>query len=301
MLPQFAREQHFDLDRACVGLQRILWGLFKKVVIADRLAPYVDAVFGNPVHHNGATLTLATYAFALEIYCDFSGYSDIAIGSAKILGIDLMRNFDRPYSSQSITEFWRRWHISLSSWLRDYLYISLGGNRRGTLRTYVNLMITMVLGGLWHGASWTFLIWGALQGLMLCCSRLTLPVRDRLVAAMHLPRWLVGTWRTVVTFHLVCLSWIFFRAATLRDALTILGRIFARWHAPFLDKPLLVHAAFGVLVLLSVEVLQGRFGSMLSWVGERRSAMRWTIWYGLLFSIVLFGVESGTQFIYFQF
>ena len=301
MIPQFEGVQRFDLDRACLGLQRILWGLFKKVVIADRLAPYVEAVYGNVSHHNGATLVLATYAFAFEIYCDFSGYSDMAIGSAQLLGFELMRNFERPYFSRTMTEFWRRWHISLSSWLRDYLYISLGGNRGSKVLLYRNLMITMVLGGLWHGANWTFLIWGALQGIFLCLSRATLGFRDNLIARLRLPTVIVDPWRMFVTFQLTCCSWIFFRSASLRDAVVIFENILSPWKAPFLDKGLLVHAGFGVAILLLVEALEARVGSVQRWISQQRAPLRWALWYGLLSSIVLFGVESGSQFIYFQF
>lgn len=301
LLPQLKNSATLDWARVVSGVQLVLWGLFKKVVIADWLAIYVDAVYGNVGAHEPATYLLATYAFAFQIYCDFSGYSDIAIGSARILGLDLMENFRRPYFSTSITEFWRRWHISLSTWLRDYLYIPLGGNRRGIGRTYANLLITMVLGGLWHGASWNFVIWGALHGGLLALSRVTLQVRDRIYCRMRIGPALKNAFRIIITFHLVCIGWVFFRAETLSDATTILTGFLGPFGRPMLRPDVLGHAALGLVVLLMVEVWQ-----------EKRRPVRWTslpisalvragLLYGLLLSIVLFGVETGSQFIYFQF
>ena len=301
LLPQLDAVKRFDWERCLSGVQLILFGLFKKVVIADRLALYVDAVYGNVGAHGATTNIIATYAFAFQILCDFSGYSDIAIGSARVLGFDLMENFRRPYFSQSITEFWRRWHISLSSWLRDYLYIPLGGNRGGAIATYRNLMITMMLGGLWHGASWNFVIWGTLQGVMLTVSRLTLPARDRLLDRLGTPIWLRTGVRVVVTFHLACLSWVFFRADTLGDALGILGSLFGPWRAPFLDASSLSYGLFGVFVLLAVDLVQERQIGHETWAASWPAPLRWARWYALLFVIVLIGVEEGSQFIYFQF
>src|SRR6185295_4525302 len=173
LLPQMTVQQPFDAASLRRGLALILWGMFLKVYLADPMARVVQEVYAAPGAASGAGLLMATYAFAAQIYCDFSGYSDIAIGSSLLLGIRLPENFRAPYLSTSITEFWRRWHISLSSWLRDYLYIPLGGNRKGAVRTYVNLMLTMLLGGLWHGAGWHWLVWGGLQGVLLCAERAT--------------------------------------------------------------------------------------------------------------------------------
>ncbi|MFU8806494.1 MAG: MBOAT family O-acyltransferase [Bradymonadaceae bacterium] len=302
LLPQFDREVDFDFARVQSGLQLMMWGLFKKVVVADNLGIYVDTVYGNVDQHSGPTLTLATYAFAVQIYCDFSGYSDIAIGAAKVLGFDLMKNFERPYFAQSITEFWRRWHISLSTWLRDYLYIPLGGNRRSTLFTYRNLMITMVLGGLWHGASWNFVIWGTLQGVMLSFSRMTLPYRDRLVLKLGIARPWVAASRMFVTFHLVCFSWIFFRADTFGDAMHIITTIATdRSALNLLDINVLSHGFIGVLVLLAVQILQEWKGSVRELLNRRPRAIKWLAWIALLLGITLLGVEGGSQFIYFQF
>ena len=222
LLPQLKQRQSLDFARINEGLRQALWGFFKKVVVADRLAAYVDAVYNNVPDHTGLQFVLATYFFAFQIYCDFSGYSDIAIGCAKILGIRLSKNFAHPYFARSTVEFWRRWHISLSSWLRDYLYIALGGNRSGVGRTYFNISITMLLGGLWHGANWTFLLWGALQGFLLIVSRLKQPHVGALHQRLGLPAWIRELLQVGFTFHLSCLSWVLFRANSVSDALHIL-------------------------------------------------------------------------------
>mgnify|MGYP002630619775 FL=1 len=301
LLPQLRQSVVFDYARVTSGLQLMLWGLFKKVVVGDRLGVYADAVYNNPDGQSSWTLWVATYAFAFQIYCDFSGYSDLAIGSARVLGYDLMKNFRQPYFSQTITEFWRRWHISLSTWLRDYLYISLGGNRHGTLLTYRNLMLTMLLGGLWHGASWNFVIWGALQGLFLMTSRATLPTRDAIIARLGLPTLWVRLWRSVVTFHLVCLSWVFFRAATLPDAVHILRRAFEFDGALMLNQQTMAHAVLGVAALLLVETAMERYPAAVDRFAAAPTAVRWGALYALLLAVILAGVEDSSQFIYFQF
>ncbi|MEZ7979597.1 MAG: MBOAT family protein [Myxococcota bacterium] len=302
LLPQMSQEHSFDVSRIRSGLELILWGLFKKVVIADRVSLYVDAVYNNVGDHTGSSYLIATYLFAIQIYCDFSAYSDIAIGSAKVLGFDLMENFRRPYFSQSMTEFWRRWHISLSTWLRDYLYIPLGGNRGGAARTYLNLGITMLLGGIWHGASWNFVIWGAYHGILLALSRSTLPVRDRVYEALHVPRFIVAPIRMLITFHLVCLGWIFFRAATLSDSVQIITGIpdlFAG--KPYLDPSIFAHGAVGISILLFAQVIQERFGPIRDLLNAGPPVLRWAVLYLLIFLIITLGVDGGSQFIYFQF
>jgi D-alanyl-lipoteichoic acid acyltransferase DltB (MBOAT superfamily) len=302
LLPQLRAPARFDLARAASGLQLMAWGLFKKVVIADRLAIYVDAVYADPAAHNAPTLWLATYAFAFQIYCDFSGYSDIAIGAARVLGVDLMKNFERPYFAQTITDFWRRWHISLSTWLRDYLYISLGGNRRGALLTYRNLLITMLLGGLWHGASWNFVVWGAFHGVLLAGSRITLPVRDALAGALGVPHRLLGAWRAFVTFQLVCVSWVLFRAPDFRTALEVYsGALSWDWGMPFVHAQSMAHGALGLIVLAAVHVHEEHFGSVRARVATWPTPVRWAVWIALALGIVALGVEQGAQFIYFQF
>jgi len=221
MIPQFRNGVRPRIDWFALGLVQIARGYAKKLFIADSLAPYVNEVFGHPGDYSGPQLLLAVYAFAAQIYCDFSGYTDIAIGLGRTLGYAIPVNFDHPYQSLSITEFWRRWHISLSSWLRDYLYVPLGGNRKGTRRTYINLLLTMLLGGLWHGAAFNFIIWGGIHGALLAIERF---LGVQATPPAGLPLWQVWA-RRLLVFHLVCLAWIFFRAETFASAMTILGGI----------------------------------------------------------------------------
>jgi alginate O-acetyltransferase complex protein AlgI len=216
-LPQLERTLDWSWRRFGPGMEMLLLGLTKKLVIANRLAVFVDPVFMAPAEYSGGTVLSAVIAYSLQIYCDFSGYSDMAIGVARIIGFDLPENFDMPYASTSITEFWRRWHITLSQWLRDYLYIPLGGNRKGTARTYVNLMLTMLLGGLWHGASWNFVIWGGLHGLGLVIHRLV-----GKTGPVSMVRRALG-W--IVTYAFVCFCWVFFRADSFSLALVVLRKI----------------------------------------------------------------------------
>lgn len=225
-LPQLEHRLELRWPNVLIGGQMFLLGMTKKLVIADNLAPFSDLVFANPTAYSGSTLLQAALAYTIQIFCDFSGYSDMALGLARLLGIDLPVNFRLPYVAANLTDFWRRWHISLSSWLRDYLYIPLGGNRRGTPRTYVNLFLTMVLGGLWHGASWHFVVWGALHGLGLAMHKayrtfLSAGVPERSGSALRALSW-------AVTFAYVVLTWIFFRCQSVSDALVCVSRI-AGW------------------------------------------------------------------------
>lgn len=293
LIPQLNQDVSWSAARANSGLRLMLWGLFKKVVVADNLSPYVDAVYNNPSMHTGPSIVLATIAFAFQIYCDFSGYTDTAIGAARILGINLMQNFDRPYMSQSITEFWRRWHISLSTWLRDYLYISLGGNRAGRVRTYANLMMTMLLGGLWHGASWTFVLWGGLQGTFLVAERILAGKR-----ANQRSEGLLGIIRTAFTFGLVCLSWMVFRINSFPDLMVMVARIPVGWPTLFVDLKAIAHGALGVSILLLVE---SRASISMLHGFEARRPIRIGFYYALAVLILLIGALDGSQFIYFQF
>ena len=221
-LPQLTRSLGPTMERSAVGVPMILLGFTKKLLIADRLALFVDGVYRRPELFSQGTVVTATIAYSLQIYCDFSGYTDIAIGVAKVIGIDLPENFNMPYLARSITDFWRRWHITLSQWLRDYLYIPLGGNRRGEARMYVNLMVTMLLGGLWHGARWTFVVWGGLHGLGLVAHKLW----ARYVPATSVSAGMIGRlvgW--TLTYAFVCLTWVFFRAPTLSAAMLTLQKM----------------------------------------------------------------------------
>ncbi len=226
MLPQFAREPKFDESEQAKGLYLIAGGLLKKMVIGDFLAQnLVKRVFDNPERFTSVEVLFAVYAYAIEIYADFSGYTDVAIGSAHLFGYTLPQNFDQPYMARNLQDFWHRWHISLSSWLRDYLYIPLGGSRKGSLFTYRNLMITMVLGGLWHGASWNFVIWGALHGAALAGTRMWQRWRDAARGGPAPPSPVWSTISVFCTFQYVCFAWVFFRAPTFAHAKLMLSRI----------------------------------------------------------------------------
>jgi len=221
-IPQLNAAPEYNEQRIMTGFFLILKGLAKKIILADMLGHWlVDAVFQDPTPYQGVRVLIAIYAYAFQIYNDFSGYSDIAIGSALMLGFSLPANFMRPYVSKNLQEFWRRWHISLSTWLRDYLYIPLGGSRRSSARTYLNLIITMVLGGLWHGANWTFVIWGAFHGGVLAITRMLQRGLESEETTHTLGHRLWGVAQTVLTFNLVCIGWVFFRAPTFHAAMTI--------------------------------------------------------------------------------
>ena len=209
-------------------MKLMLWGFFKKIVIADRLALFVNPVYENPTEYQGISLITATFFFAIQIFCDFSGYSDIAIGAARIMGFKLMNNFNRPYYAKSVSEFWQRWHISLSQWFSDYLYIPLGGKRVSHQRWYSNLMIVFLVSGLWHGANWTFVIWGALHGFYLIVGILTSGIRHKIIKLSGLNRMpgLHRFIRTGCTFSLICFAWIFFRAESVNDAFYIVSHLF---------------------------------------------------------------------------
>ena len=231
ILHQLHADHKFDYQRVTDGLKWMAWGMFKKVVIADRMALFANPVYNDPGSYTGPAILLATLAFTIQIYCDFSGYSDIALGSAQVMGIKLMKNFDHPYFSKSISEFWRRWHISLSTWFRDYLYIPLGGNRTTKPRWAFNIFLTFLISGLWHGANWTFVIWGALHGILILFSELTNGFWKKLSNLTRLDRfpkaesYIAG----LSTFTLVSFSWIFFRAANLPDAILIIKGLFNGW------------------------------------------------------------------------
>ena len=302
MLHQFRELHTFEPKRVIGGIQLMLWGLFKKAVVSDLLSVYVNSIYSNYHSNTGLTFCVSTWAFAFMIYCDFSGYSDIAVGSAQVMGFTLMRNFNLPYFSKSVTEFWRRWHISLSSWLRDYLYIPLGGSRFGKLLTYRNLMITMLLGGLWHGASWNFIIWGGLNGLYLSLEKfLGLTERNRISETGFITRSI----RAFLTFNLICITWIFFRSQNFDQAWYILSNIF---HSPnfftlrIQDTGIFASMLFTLSVMLLIEFLILRKKDIFYQSPENLSILRsGSLSAFLILMLVLFGYSEGGQFIYFQF
>ncbi|MGE0614997.1 MAG: MBOAT family protein [Bacteriovoracia bacterium] len=306
LLHQFRERHDLDYGRVASGLKLMAWGLFKKVVIADRLAMFVNPVYDQPADFSGPVLVLATVFFAFQIYCDFSGYSDIAIGASEVMGIRLMKNFNHPYASQSIAEFWRRWHISLSTWFRDYVYLPLGGNRLSRRRWYANLMITFLVSGLWHGASWNFVIWGGLNGVFLVVSQMTKRWREagaRRLGLTAVPRWL-GAWRQAVTFALICLTWVFFRAPTFEAAKTVLRGFFQGWEEwPPLFAQNAAFLAFCGLLLVVLNTVLGaqERGSIRLRLLRQPAYVRWGVYLSLVAVCLLFRVRQATPFIYFQF
>lgn len=307
LLHQFWERHEFDQERVTSGLKRMAWGFFKKLVVADRLALYVNDVYGHPVDFNGLQLTIATLFFAYQIYCDFSGYSDIAIGSARVMGFRLMENFNTPYRARTIAEFWHRWHISLSTWFRDYLYFPLGGSRVGRMRWYANLFVTFTLSGLWHGAAWTYVVWGALNGAYLIIGVLTKRARDRVyrsvgVADDSMIRTLVGV---PITFALTCVAWVVFRAASITDAQYVLTHFWQGWDfgAIRTGQFLLRQMPVAVLSIVFVELVQWLHErvSLTQMLASRPILVRWPVYAGFALVLVLFGVYHESQFIYFQF
>ncbi len=255
LLHQFREKHHFDIDRIFEGLKIMIWGFFKKLVIADRLAIYVNGAYNNVAEQNGMTLLLATIFFSFQIYCDFSGYSDIAIGTAKVMGFNLMTNFRRPILSKSTGEFWKRWHISLSTWFKDYLYFPMGGSKVSVPRWYFNLMIVFLISGLWHGANWTYIIWGGINGFYLVFAIITKKYTDKFNAFIRInkfPRLKVCS-QILVTFLLISFSRIFFRARTVDDAITVIKKIFTFKGTVFNDgTAIILYSVFAILFLLMI-------------------------------------------------
>ncbi len=321
LLHQFYEYHKFDYSKVTNGLKLMAWGLFKKVVIADRLAVIVNQVYSNPTNYDGFPLIVATVFFAFQIFCDFSGYSDIAIGAAQVMGFKLMKNFDRPYFSKSISEFWSRWHISLSTWFRDYLYISLGGNRVLKWRWYYNLFITFLVSGLWHGAKWTFVIWGALHGFYLIFGIISLRYKNkisRIIGLDKLPL-LQNLIMVITTFILVCFGWIFFRANNTRDAFYISTHLFYDLNKMFSLASLKIYVSgkyvfetfnvgrfeilVGVASIIFMEVVHfiQRKKSIIQLLSSQPVTIRWSAYILLIMSIILLSDTNQYQFIYFQF
>jgi D-alanyl-lipoteichoic acid acyltransferase DltB (MBOAT superfamily) len=305
LLPQLKRFEIPDYDRLVRGGRLILWGFYKKLAIADPLALYADRFLMEPAASSGAQIVLGLYFFAFQIYCDFSGYTDIARGTARLFGVDIMENFRRPYASGSVREFWQRWHISLSTWFRDYVYIPLGGGRAGSLRRGINILVVFGTSGLWHGADWHYVIWGLMHGALMLIERaIRRPVvwlRRRLMGE-RFPRTRAAL-RTLTLFHVILGTWILFRAPSLSDSMTMIERIpVGLFTNPIADLST-TNLAFPVVfvaIMEGVEWLHSRFG-MHALLGRLPRPARWALYLGLLYTILLFGSFDEKEFIYFRF
>lgn len=306
LLPQIKAKHNFDYNQSTYGLKLMAWGYYKKVVIADTLSTSVNAVYNSPQTYQGLALILATVFFAIQIYCDFSGYSDIAIGTAKLLGINLMTNFKSPYFSASVKEFWSRWHISLSSWFRDYVYIPLGGNRVGKVKHSLNLIITFLVSGLWHGANWTFVAWGGIHGIA--------QVLENVIASPKKKKntgivWLIKAW---IVFVFCSFAWIFFVADTIGKATYVIRHLFSGINSPFmylyigfssmgLDKLDLLLLALSIMVLVVYDYISLK-EDVIILISSKKTFVRWIIYIAFsLWAILSLPVSDSTEFIYFQF
>ena len=305
-------EKKFDYDVAVSGLRMMLWGYFKKLVISDALAKYVDLIYGNVPYYFGMTFIMASVMYTFQIYCDFSGYSDIAIGTARLFNIELMQNFKSPYFSSSVREFWSRWHISLSTWFRDYVYIPLGGSRKGKLKKRINLMLTMLVSGLWHGANWTFVLWGGLHGIYQVIEDVLRDITGK--KEKKAPGRLSVIFHTLLTFALVDIAWIFFRADSISDAFFIVTHLhngvilhFANaWKKMTVDMLITTFGLWKLLAAILALMIYDYFSlkhdipkEMSRW----KLPLRWLIYVGLTTLIIINKLHGGTtqQFIYFNF
>lgn len=315
LLPQFFKKHDFNYLRVKAGCQKMLWGFFKKIVIADNLAILVDGVYNNVDNYSGLTLIVATIFFTFQIYCDFSGYSDIAIGTAKVMGFELRENFKRPYFSKSIREFWQRWHITLSTWFRDYVYIPLGGNRTVKWKWYYNLIITFLVSGLWHGANWTFVIWGALHGSFLIFAIIFAQPKEKINQFIKNRNiFLNKIFDVSITFILVAFAWIFFRSNNINDAIYVignlnfnvtellnLGELNMQFRGLGLFKEDIIKCMFLILMLCLYSTYE-RSEDVWKKLQKKPRWIRWSIYYILVYGILFVAPHSNVNnFIYFQF
>ena len=301
-LPQFYKKRIFNYGGVTSGLKLMLWGFFMKLCIADRLGLYVDAVYNNIGQHNGTTLFLASILYTIQIYADFGGYSLIAIGCGKLLGIDLQTNFIRPYFATTVTDFWRRWHISLTTWFRDYIYFPLGGNRVKKSRWMLNTMIVFVVSGLWHGAAYTFLIWGALHGVCMIVERLIYGDRIKSISKKIT---FSNILRIFITFNVVSIAWIFFRVASIGGAFEVIEKIYTSLslHIDFISmKRHLFYTGLLVMILCIKDIMDELFPQSFYGFNNRHRIIRWVFYYIIILLIICFGfgTDSG-NFIYFNF
>lgn len=317
LLKQVAEPHRFDYEKCREGFLLMLWGFFLKLVIADRAAIIVNTVYNDYGSYPGMYLVVATVLFAFQIYCDFAGYSTIAMGAAKIMGFELMENFDCPYFAKSVSEFWRRWHISLSSWFRDYLYIPLGGNRKGTARKYFNMMIVFLTSGMWHGAQWSFIVWGGINGLYQIIGERLMPVRNKLNKLLRLKRESFGhkLFKVVTTFVLIDFAWIFFRANRFTDAFGIIKSMFSvrNWWVLFddslftlgLDWKNFMLLILAILILLVSDIFKYKGIKVRKVIMRQELWFRWSLYIAAIAGILVFGIwgpgYDASAFIYFQF
>lgn len=313
LLPQFDEVHYFDTARASSGLRLMLWGYFKKIVVADTVCVAVNTVYNNITVYDGLPILIATLLFTIQIFCDFSGYSDIARGCARIMGFDLMLNFNHPYFSTSVQDFWRNWHISLSTWFKDYVYIPLGGNRKGEHRRRLNLLITFLVSGLWHGADVTFIVWGGLHGLLQIAGRITKPVRDKVNSFTKIDKvpYLHNAIRIIITFGFVSFAWIFFRANTMQDAFYAVSHLFdikeINLSYIFTELKLVFNTRaefYRLLAILPVFVCASftdKYRSINKFVLSFGKPTRFIIYVLIAVYIMIFARAEMQDFIYFQF
>ena len=316
LIPQFRKKHVFNADRVLRGFLLMLWGFFLKMVVSDRLSVYVNAVFDEYRKYNGVYVILAITFFSLQIYCDFSGYSNMAKGCAEIMGFDITSNFRQSYLAVSVADFWRRWHISLTSWFRDYIYIPLGGNRKGTLRKYINILAVFAISGLWHGASWNFVFWGVINGVFQVVGSLLNPLRNKAVAALKIDRKALShrVLKTVATFIPVAFAWTFFKAPSFMTGLRIIREAFRFNPWVLFDKSLyalgLNELEFsimlaGLLVLLAADIINENGIVIRDFIKKQELWFRWAFYIIAIVTVVVFGVYgpgyNAADFIYFKF
>ncbi|MDE6638140.1 MAG: MBOAT family protein [Muribaculaceae bacterium] len=292
LLPQIKQNKAFDYNQAVSGLRYLLWGMFLKVVFADRLGIYVDTIYADPLHFTGSSNLIASIFYSFQIYGDFAGYSFMALGVAKLLGYDIIKNFNRPYFATSVSMFWKRWNISLTRWLTTYIYIPQGGSRKGKLRTYWNIMLTFLVSGIWHGANWTFIFWGIIHGFAQCIEK-----------ALSLNKPFTNKWmifpRILLTFIIVMFAWIFFRLHSIGEGFNVIKHIFTFGH-PYFHPTTFFHLAIVFPIVIAIECLQ-EYGGRFYLALKSNKIICWSVYICLFMSILLFGVLDSGQFIYVSF
>lgn len=297
-LPQYYQKRVFAYERAISACKLLLWGALMKYCLADRVGIYVDAVYGNLFQHNGTTLLLTSILYSIQIYADFAGYSLMALGIGRLFGIELQLNFDRPYMAKTVTEFWRRWHISLTTWFRDYIYFPLGGNRVKHVRWMLNTMIVFVISGLWHGANYTFLIWGAMHGVFMIIER---ELYGQKIKQIEAGLSFANIIRMLFTFCIVTIAWVFFRSDSVGDAVYVVRSIFSSYGVPFIDSATMVYAFLFILIVFLHDYKEEFCKSHSSLLNADNVVVRWGAYVIIIVLVLLFGVFDGSSFIYFQF